>query len=94
MEKFVLKEILTPKFQLIIPNQMSANSCSIVQAINSFIENTTKQVGKYVSKDLEITNPTGWNVTIKDRKDYSTITLEKVELIIVPFGSDNDIDKV
>jgi hypothetical protein len=90
MEKFVLKEILTPKFQLIVPNSMYANDCDIVQAINSFIENTTKQSGKFVSKDLEITNPNGWNVVIKDCKNYSTITLEKVELIITPFGSDND----
>lgn len=90
MEKFILKEKLTPKFQLIVPKSMYANNCDIVQAINSFIENTTKQPGKYVSKDLEITNPNGWNVIIKDCKDYSTITLEKVELIIVPFESDND----
>lgn len=92
MEKFVLKEMLTPKFQLIVPHSMYANNCDIVQAINSFIENTTKQSGKFVSKDLEIINPNGWNVAIKDRKDYSTVTLEKVELIIIPFGSDNDID--
>lgn len=90
MEKFVLKETLTPKFQLIVPSTMCANNCNIVQAINSFIENTTKQPGKFVSKDLEITNPNGWNVVIKDCKEYSTITLKKVELIIVPFESDND----
>lgn len=90
MEKFVLKETLTPKFQLIVPSTMCVNNCNIVQAINSFIENTTKQPGKFVSKDLEITNPNGWNVVIKDCKEYFTITLKKVELIIVPFGSDND----
>lgn len=94
MEKFILKETLIPKFQLIISNAMCANKCDVVQAINSFIENTTKQPGKYVSKDLEIINPDGWNVVVKDRKEYSTITLEKVELVIIPFGSDNDIDKV
>lgn len=93
MEKFVLKEILTPKFQLIVPSTMCANNCDIVQAINSFIENTTKQPGKYVCKDLEIINPDGWNVIIKDCKEYATITLVKVELVIIPFGSDN-IDKV
>jgi hypothetical protein len=86
MEKFILKEILTPKFQLIIPNSMCANNSDIVKAINTFIENTTRQQGKFVSKDLEISNLDGWNVVINNHKEYSTITLEKAELTITAFN--------
>ena len=94
MERFVLKEVLTPKFELLFSNKMSANDCDIVQAINSFIENTTKQPGKYVSKDLKITNPSGWNVFVNVCKDYTMIILQKVELIIETFLTDDDLDKV
>lgn len=86
MEKFILKEILTPKFQLIVPNQMCANNSDIVKAINTFIENTTRQQGKFVSKDLEISNLDGWNVVINNHQEYSKITLEKVELTITAFN--------
>lgn len=92
MEKFILNEKLTREFQLIVPNLRYTSKSDIIQAINSFIEDTTKQPGKYVSKDLEITIPTGWNIIVKNNKDYSTITLVKAKAVITPLGSDNDID--
>lgn len=92
MEKFILNEKLTREFQLIVPNLRYASKSDIIQAINGFIEDTTKQPGKYVSKDLEITIPSGWNIIVKNNKDYSTITLVKAKANILPLGSDNDID--
>lgn len=92
MEKFILKEKLTPKFQLIIPNKTHSGIKDVCEAINSFIKNTTKQEGTFIRSILaaiKVENPAGWHITTKENVEYMTITLEKIELTIVPCEGEN-----